>query len=149
MFGLISRRRHTAELAAARAVSDRLRRERDTARSAQQTAEFNREQILRQLAEATTANRRLHGRNLELGRRVSALAESDPEYAGQLERRVDRLKKVTARLYAGARAEKARADHLQRRLDDAVGLGSRYPLDSASWQPGHVVPKPDKEVAGS
>jgi hypothetical protein len=46
---------------------------------------------------------------------------------------------------AAARAEKSRADHLQARLDDAVGLGAARPLDSRTWQPGYVAPKPDRK----
>lgn len=173
----ISGRRHREELAAARAETARLRGERDEALKQRKTAVFNREQILRQLAGEEAANVRLHGRILELGRRNSELTESDPEYAAQLERRVARLLKVGARLYAGGHAEKLRADHLQKRLDDAareaadgewrgrarraekrvkhlekeldnaLGMPPGGLLDSAPWQPGYQDPKPDKQVA--
>jgi predicted RNase H-like nuclease (RuvC/YqgF family) len=90
--------------------------------------------LARQLAEADAANRRLADRNLELGRRVSALAEADPEYAAELEQKV-------ARLTEGYAAEKKRADHLQRRLDDAVGLSAGRIADSRQWQPGYQKPE--------
>lgn len=134
MFGLVSRRWHNAELAAARAVSDRLRAHRDEALAERDTATYNREQTLRQFADADATNRRLLGRNLELGRRLSAYAEADPEYAAQLERRVDRLQKVIARLYAGRSAEQARADHLQQRLDEALGLDTPAIALGVGWQ---------------
>lgn len=173
----ISSRRHREELAAARAETARLRGERDEALKQRKTAVFNREQILRQLAGEEAANVRLHGRILELGRRNSELTESDPEYAAQLERRVARLRKVIARLYAGGHAEKLRADHLQKRLDDAareaadgewrgrarraekrvahlekeldnaLGMPASGIMTSAPWQPGYQDPKPDKQVA--
>lgn len=147
MFGFISSRRHREELAAARAETGRVRAQRDNALALRDTAEFNREQVLRQLAGQEAANVRLHGRNLELGRQISQLAESDPEYAAQLERRVARLLKVGARLLSARTAQARRADLLQRRLDDAVGLPPGGPLSSACWQPGYRDPKPDKQVS--
>lgn len=138
-------RRERREIAELEEYVDRLRAERDTARAGQATAEFNREQILRQLAEADAANRRLHGRNLELGRQVSALAESDLEYAAHLERRKTSLEKAGHRILAAWRREQKRADHLQQRLDDAVGLSTTI-VDSGRWQPGYK-PAPKPEVA--
>ena len=141
----VTRRRYEDELAAAK---HEIRRQRERAEAAEEkasTAEFNREQILRQLAEADATNRRLHGRNLELGRQVSALAESDLEYAAHLERRVARLKKVGKRIVAAWAREQKRADHLQQRLDDAVGLSTTI-VDSGRWQPGYK-PAPKPEVA--
>lgn len=44
-------------------------------------------------------------------------------------------------------AERRRADDLQQRLDDAVGLASGGILNSAPWQPGYQVPTPDKAVS--
>ena len=132
-FPFVSRRRAADDLAAVKAEAGRLRGERDAARAERDTATYNRSQVLRQLANADATNRRLMGRNLELGRRLGALAESDPEYAAQLERRVDRLRKVAARLYAGGRAEKLRADHLQQRLDQALGLDDAAVALGASW----------------
>ncbi|MEV6504857.1 hypothetical protein AB0M61_01890 [Streptomyces sp. NPDC051642] len=133
-FPFVSRRRAAGDLADARVEADRLRTQRDKALAERDTATYNRAQVLRQLADADATNRRLMGRNLELGRRLSALTEADPEYAAQLERRVDRLRKVAARLYAGGRAEKARADHLQQRLDQALGLESAGVALGAGWQ---------------
>lgn len=134
MFGLVSRRRHNAELAAARAEVDRLRTERDTSVSKLATAVYNREQVLRQNAGLDAANRRLEGRNIELGRRISELRDADPEYAASLEQRVTRLKRVGARLLAAYATEKHRADRLQARLDDACGLNPPAVLEGGAWQ---------------
>lgn len=166
-----------AELDAVTADRERIRGERNQFAKDRDTARYNREQILRQLAGEEAANVRLHGRILELGRRNSELTESDPKYAAQLERRVARLRKVIARLYAGGHAEKLRADRLQKRLDDAareaadgewrgrarraekrvahlekeldnaLGMPASGIMTSAPWQPGYQDPKPDKQVA--
>jgi chromosome segregation ATPase len=145
MFGLTTTRRLRAVQTAARSEQERLRIRAERAEKRARTAEFNREQILRQLAEADATNRRLHGRNLELGRQVSALAESDLEYAAQLEQRVARLKRVGKRIVAAWAREQRRADQLQERLDDAVGLSTTI-IDSGRWQPGYK-PAPTPEVA--
>lgn len=143
MFGITTTRRLRAELDAAKAETDRQRRRAETAEGDLKTAVYNRKQTLRQNAQMDAANRRLAGRNLELGNRISKLTEADPEYTAQLERRVARLLKVAARLYAGGHAEKLRADRLQARLDDAVGLTPRGIKDSSPWQPGYKKPKAD------
>lgn len=105
----VTRRRHNAELAAVKAEADRLRDERDATVSKLATAVYNREQVLRQNAEQDATNRRSHGRILELGRRLSAVREADPEYAASLERRVARL-------------------------DDACGLDHPAVTEGAAWQ---------------
>lgn len=60
-----------------------------------------------------------------------------------LRARITEAETVIACLEGQVSAEKARADHLQQRYDDAVGLGSGRIADSRSWQPGYVEPKPD------
>ncbi|MFC8423997.1 hypothetical protein ACFUN7_24485 [Streptomyces sp. NPDC057236] len=147
MFGLTTTRRLRAELAAARAEATRQRERAEAAKDRAATAEFNREQILRQLGEADAANRRLDGRNRELSERLAKHAEADPEYAAQLERRVARLQKTGRRVLAAWRREERRADHLQRCYDSAVGLTPSRIADSSPWQPGYQQPKPKPEVA--
>ena len=127
-------RRERREIRELNAYVDRLRAQRDKARAERDTAKYNRRQAVRQFADADATNRRLMGRNLELGRRLGQLAESDPEYAAQLERRVARLLKVIARFYAGGHTEKRRADRLQARLDQALGLETAGVALGASWQ---------------
>ncbi|MFD4968889.1 hypothetical protein [Streptomyces sp. NPDC058424] len=116
MFGLISRRRYNdlyARYQAALKATAEARAQRDT-------AVYNRGQILTQNAGLHGANRRLEGRNAELLRRNS----TSTEYAAGLERRVARLLKVGKRVLAAWWAEKRRADHLQQRLDAAMGLNT-------------------------
>jgi len=134
MFGLTTTRRLRAVQTAARSEQERLRIRAERAEKRARTAEFNREQVLRQLAEADATNRRLHGRNLELGRQVSALAESDLEYAAHLERRKTSLEKAGHRILAAWRREQKRADHLQQRLDNACGLNSPAVEAGRHWQ---------------
>jgi hypothetical protein len=112
MFGFTTTRRLNAELAAAKAETNRQRDRADKFEKRADTAVFNRQQIARQLVQADADNRRLAGRNLELGRLVSALRESDPEHAAALERRITRLRKVGARILTAYGKEKERADHL-------------------------------------
>lgn len=88
------------------------------ARGRADTAHFNRQQVLVQNAALDADNRRLEGRLLELGRRLTRLAEADPEYAAKLEQRVARLRQVGARILAAYGAEKQRADRFASYLDD-------------------------------
>jgi hypothetical protein len=126
----VSRRRYDAVYAdreRLRGERNQFRDDRDSALAAARTA-------ARQLVAADAANRRLHDRNLELGRRVTALAESDLEYAAQLERRVARLKKVGKRVLAAWAREQRRAEHLQQRLDNACGLNPPAVEACRHWQ---------------
>jgi chromosome segregation ATPase len=122
-------RRHRAELDALRAENDRLRAERDKAREERDIAIYNRRQSLGQLLDADAANRRLDGRVLELGRRIAALAESDPEHLAAMERELAAAREEAA-------VEKRRADRLQERLDDAVGLNDPKVLAGPYWRTG-------------
>ena len=145
---IVTRRRHEAELTAARAETDRLRNERDTARSERATAVYNREQILRQNAEADATNRRLHGRILELGRRLTQLSEADPEYAASLERRLNIARLAGARLLTAWAQEKRRGDLLQERLDDACGLNHPAITEgSERWHSQRKTVRPAKEAS--
>ena len=67
------------------------------------------------------------------------------QYAAHLERRKTSLEKAGHRILAAWRREQKRADHLQQRLDDAVGLSTTI-VDSGRWQPGYK-PAPKPEVA--
>jgi len=146
MFGLTTTRRLRAELDAAREETTRQRERAEKAEGLKATAEYNREQVLRQLAEAGAANRRLYDRNLELGRRLSLLGESDPEYAARLERRVDRLRKATSRILAAYHGEQRRADRHRERLDQALGLDSPA-IEQAGARAKHDRLNRQKETA--
>lgn len=116
MFGLISHRRHDAELAAARAVSDRLRGERDAARAEKKAFRY---------AAATGAEQVID---------VSIVNDCLTRDLTVLKKRVERLRKVGARLLAAYARERLRAVQLQRRLDDAVGLTSPALDAGRHWQ---------------
>ncbi|MGA5604046.1 hypothetical protein ACPCUF_23925 [Streptomyces griseoincarnatus] len=132
-------RRERREIAELEEYVDRLRAERDAARRERDAFRHAGRLAASKFAEADAANRRLEARNLELGRRVTALAESDPEYAAQIEQQLAEAREELA-------AEKRRAEHLQQRLDDAVGLTAKGIQDSGRWQPGYK-PAPKPEVA--
>lgn len=134
MLGLTPTRRANAELAAQKAETDRQRNRAEKAEKDAATADFNRQQVLRQNAEQDATIRRLKGRNLALGEQISKLTEADPEYTADLERQLAAAREELA-------AEKKRGDHLQARLDDAVGLTPRGIQDSSPWQPGYEKPK--------
>ena len=117
MFGLTTTRRFRAEVADAKAEARRQRQRAETAEQAAATAEYNRGQLLHQLAEADATNRRLEGRITELTKRV----EERPSFEDSA-------------------ALRNQIRHLQRRLDDAVGLAPGRIEDSSRWQPGYEKP---------
>lgn len=130
----VTARRHEQELAAAKKEIAALRRRvLDTQDRHDEVARAH-NRLAKRLSEADAANRRLYDRNLELGRRVSALAESDLEYAAHLERRKTSLEKASHRILAAWRREQKRADHLQQRLDNACGLDSPAVEAGRHWQ---------------
>ena len=126
----VSRRRYEEALATA----DHLRDERDKAREERDIAVRNRRQSLSQLLDADATNRRLYGRVLELGRRIAALAESDPGHLAALGQEL-------AAARAEVAAEKRRADRLQERLDDATGLNDPKVLAGPNWGTGSAAEK--------
>jgi hypothetical protein len=152
-------RRERREIRELNAYVDRLRAQRDKAVRGEETAVSNRQQVLAQYAaldekyiavcivnnhltedlvkaaEDLAASRRVEG---SLVRQIHAMAQPvEPS---------DTFMDDLNRVIAERDAEKRRADRLQRRLNDAVGLASPRPLDSSVWQPGYVAPKPDKET---
>ena len=137
----VSRNRYDAVCAdreRIRGERDQFAKDRDAQRAAARAS-------APQLAEADATNRRLNGRIEELGRRNSLLTEADPDYAAQLERSVARLRTAGKRVIAAWWAESKRADRLQQRLDDAVGLHyGGHIEDSGRWQPGFRKPKGDQ-----
>lgn len=134
MFGLTTHRRSNDKISELLDENIRLRAERDAARAERDTAKFNRQQMFRQFAEADAANRRLHGRNLELCMRLSDYAESDPDYLAGLEERLACALRACARYLAAYWVEKRRADRLQRRLDGMCGLNDPAVLAGVDWQ---------------
>lgn len=140
----VTRRCHEAELAAVRSYCDALRERCAKAEQRAATETVARRTITRQHADLDATNRRLEGRNLELGRRISQLAEADPEYTAALDRRVTRLRTVGARLLAAYAAELRRANRLQRQLDDVFGLNGAQVAAGATWRDRREKPRWDK-----
>ncbi|WP_075737487.1 hypothetical protein [Streptomyces acidiscabies] len=130
----ISRRHHEQLVARLDADRERLRGERNQFRQDRDAARRETTAAARRFTTADAAVRRLAGRNLELGRRLATLAESDPEHLAQLDRRVRRLRTVGTRILAAYFRERRRADHLQGRLDDALGLNRQDVRDGSLWQ---------------
>lgn len=116
----VLRSRHDAEVAALNADRDRLRTRAETAEGHAATAVYNRKQTLRQNAELDAANHRLTGRIDELTRRLEARPQ-----------------------FENSAALNARIRHLERQLDDAVGLSPGRIEDSRRWQPGYQTSKED------
>jgi hypothetical protein len=80
---------------------------------------------------------RVAGRNTELSRRLDASRDVsfiDTEYAGELEKRLTRALHACARYRAELAVETHRADHLQQRLDDALGLNTAGVELGTGWQ---------------
>ncbi len=127
-------RRLKTELAAVKADRERIRSERDQFARDRDTQKSATKIAARQFAQADTANRRLAARNLELGRRLSALTESDPEYAAGLERRLQRALKACRRYRAGLAEQTRRGDQLQAQWDDLLGLNRPEVAAGETWQ---------------
>jgi len=128
MFGLTTTRRLRAELAAAHAETDRQRERAEKAEKNTATAVFNRQQVLRtnagldeQLTAALIAN-------TCLTEDLTAVREELAEARAQV------TDGAVAEWRAQAKAEKRRADGLQKRLDDACGLNTAAVGDGSRWQ---------------
>lgn len=143
MFGLITRRRHGEELNAAKAEIQRQRRRAETAEDNLATALYNRDQVLKQNRDLDAATQRLHGRVEELKQRLDTRPASENADVARLEKRIARLRRIVSRLLEESRRDRRRADHLQKRLDDAVGLSPGRIAKSDQWQPGYQKPKPE------
>jgi hypothetical protein len=168
MFGLTTTRRLRAELAAARAEMDRLRAERDASNEVAETWHAAARQTSELYTDASIANGCLTNdltaarkRLAEYGARRTVsdvLEEHDvhrkalADALGDQKRHLnwDQLIAEVGRLNAAAEAwmadhaaEKKRADHLQARLDDALGLNTSRISDGRMWQ--HT--RPDKKGA--
>lgn len=90
---------------------------------------------------------------------VGGLAGSAAEWMGDHAREKARADELQQRLddavrepadgeWRGrARRAEKRADHLQKELDNALGLPAGAPLSSAPWQPGYQAPIPDTKAS--
>lgn len=148
-FPFVSRGRYDA-LCADR---ERIRGERNQFAKDRDAHRYTAETAARKFADADADNRRLAGRNLELGKRISQLAEADPEYAAALERRITRLRTVGARILTAYTAEKQRADRLSSYLDDgdlkAIKTWEKRAEAHDAWTPNADLEKRPIDGAGA
>ncbi|MGW7495405.1 hypothetical protein ACWGKA_14035 [Streptomyces luteogriseus] len=116
-----------------------------------QRAEAAERQLGTEVAARRTATRQfadLHDEHQRLTRDNATLIAQSARFDGSKARRaadrIARLQRAVARARSERTTEARRADHLQQRLDDAVGLhhGGRI-SDSRTWQPGYRKPKED------
>jgi hypothetical protein len=122
------------------------RRKYDDLQARYQNLAENHEELKEELASSRRATLRLAGNYthlMETGEPMPMFSQPSKvqRRLAQFEGRLDRALKGAARYLSAYHAEKRRADLLQQRLDDAVGLGSGRIVDSRSWQPGYVEPK--------
>jgi hypothetical protein len=113
---IVTRRRYEEDLAAAKAEANRLRDERDEALTERRAFHAAATTGAEQVIDVSIVNDRLT-RNLARSRRQRVIA-----------------RKAAARILAAWAAEKKRADRLQQRLDDAVGLNDPAVEAGARWQ---------------
>jgi uncharacterized protein (DUF3084 family) len=115
------------------------RRRYDDLQTRYQNLAENHEQLKAELQASRGATLRLAGnytRLMETGEPMpmfSRPSKVQQRIAG-LERRIRLARKAGARLLAAYHAEKHRADHLQTRLDYALGLNSAAVEDGKNWQ---------------
>lgn len=158
-FPIVTRRRFEDELAAAKAETSRQRQRAENAEKTAETAKFNRGQALDQNAALDAANRRLDGRNRALAERLEAAQVGsgfDAAAAKTTANRIAELVKEAAQARAEAaearalgRQHQRQAEHLQKRLDEALGMEAGRIQDSAPWQPGFQKPNLGKEASAS
>lgn len=130
----VSRRRHNAELTAAKAEAARLRTERDQALRGRDSSITAAATAARLFAEADATNTRLAGRNRELSKRLDSAHDGELINGADIlrvESRLGRALKACARYLAAYHREQRRSALLQARLDDAVGLSS----PAYDWRP--------------
>lgn len=159
MLGLITARRYRAELADARAESNRQRERADKADARAKTEIEARRTITRQNAELDAANIRLTGHVQALGKRVleaQVAAGFNPVAAKKTAERIAALQKAAAegreeaaKARAEAKRDRKRVAHLEKELDNALGMPPGGLLDSAPWQPGYQAPTPNTKADAS
>lgn len=140
-------RRERREIRELNAYVDRLRAQRDKAVKGEETAVFNRQQVLAQYAaldekyiavcivnNCLTKDLVKAAEDLAASRRVEAgLARQLHAMAQPVEPTDEHMDELN-RLLAELHAEKQRADHLQQRLDQVLGLDDAAVALGASWQ---------------
>ncbi len=122
MFGLITRRRHNAEMAAVRSYNDALRERCETAEENERAERVARRTITRQHAELDGANRRLARRIEDLKRRLADRGDVAQKRGTDLGRLDNRFGKLEAE-YLHIDGYAAR---MEVRLDRALRAAARW-----------------------
>ncbi|MBW5420232.1 hypothetical protein GKQ77_01435 [Streptomyces sp. BG9H] len=102
-----------------------------------QRAEAERDAAQKEAAAERAAAIRTAGRNTILTEQIEGLTAAEAAHDADIEGmadRIDRLARACARYRVALAAETRRADQLQARLDDALGLTSPAVEAGASWQ---------------
>ena len=125
------------EVAVWKAEAGRQRRRAEQAEGTARTEVACRRQISEMYDALHEEHERAHGRLMTAPGRAEPAAAFDEKRAQLAAERIARLRRGVARAREEATAEKRRADHLQERLDDAVGLKPFRIEDSRWYQPGY------------
>jgi len=126
---IVSRRRLDAALAEISQLRDRVTAAEGRVVAAEERhgeVEGKRRNLARWLAEEKSTNTRLSGRIDELTKRLDARP-----------------------VFEESSALRSRIRHLEKQLDDAVGLTPGRPKNSGPWQPGYEAPSPDAKASAS
>ena len=130
--------RHEEELdAAVYAEAARWRKRVQAAEERAKTAERNQQSIARNQGVLVDQYRQVIDRNRALGEQLEAAQVAngfDRAGAQKTAKRIKRLREAVAKARGEASAETRRADLLQSRLDDAVGLNSPAVAAGDGWQ---------------
>ncbi|NUR04043.1 MAG: hypothetical protein HOY79_48325 [Streptomyces sp.] len=133
------------EAAGWKAEADRQRKRADQAEKSLKTEIAARRRATELYSELFDEHERVTSRNVLLCAQVedAKAAVFDEAKAKESAERIARLQEAVSEARAEARTEKRRAEHLQKRLDDAVGLPVGRIEDSRPWQPAFQEPKED------
>lgn len=95
-------------------------------------------------------NERLRGERDQFAKDRDAIASTAQRDAASAASTITRLREDLDSVSSGGDnipALRRRIKHLEKELDNALGMPPGGLLDSAPWQPGNVAPTPDKAVS--
>ena len=134
---LVWRSRHERDLADAKAEITRQRSLREAAEERAETAVFNQQEMARNQGGLLDEHRRVVARNRALCTQLEAAQVAngfDRAGAQKTANRIKRLREAVAKARGEVATETHRADQLQSRLDDALGLNHPAVAAGDGWQ---------------
>jgi chromosome segregation ATPase len=153
MFGLTTSRTARARIRARDERIGELLQQRDTARKERDAFKYAAEQAAEKYTDTAIVNDcltedlvKVREQLVETRQVEGALARQIHEMAQPVEPTGEELDEIT-RLTRELDSERKRADRLQRKYDDAVGLKRSGIEDSGRWQPGYKTPNPKADTA--